>query len=204
MEEKSKKQKAIAAGTKAVDLADKGFSLIDNIATIFNGIKWLIIAGILFGAYLMFSWVSNLMPSSEDVAKAADATKAAVVQTADKTKAATIEGAAKLKAASIENAAKAKVAYENSETVAAAKDQLGKLADEAVVVKTDIQIAIDESQTINDAKDKAKSTFADLASNVPPLHVTAAFNTLIGKDKPTEEATDEAGTKTKVDPDEKQ
>lgn len=56
----------------------------------------------------------------------------------------------------------------------------------------DAEVAIDESQIINDAKDDAKSIVSDLANRVPPMNVTESFKSLFGKkEEPVDKSTEE-------------
>ena len=66
----NKRKQTVELGTKALDVADKGLSLIDNLATIMSAIKWIIIVVILYVIYSIGTWFIDLVPSSEDFNKA--------------------------------------------------------------------------------------------------------------------------------------
>lgn len=183
-----KKKKAVEAGMKAVDMADKGLSLVDNLASIMSAIKWIIIAVILYLVYSVGSWFVNLVPSSEDFKEA----KQAVVETTVAAKDKTVESLVAAKTKTGGKAEEVATAVAESETLEAAKTKTGELVEKAKQAAQAAEVAIDESQTINDAKDDAKSIVSDLASHVPPMLVTESFKSLFGKkEEPADKSTED-------------
>ncbi|MFY0656252.1 MAG: hypothetical protein JXR12_05815 [Neptunomonas phycophila] len=172
-----KKKKAVDAGLKAVDMADKGLSFVDNLASIASAIKWMIIAVILYLIYSVGSWFINLVPSAEDFQEA----KQAVVETTVAAKDKTVDATIAAKEATGKKIEEVSTAIAESQTLDSAKDTTGKLIDKAKEGVRDAEIAIDESQTVNDTKDKVKSTVEELASKVPPLDTINSFKSLFGK-----------------------
>ena len=137
------KDKLAANAGKAVDVADKGLSLIDNIATIFSAIKWIIIA-VLLGFVI---WIGvGIKNSIEDSSEA-------VQQTVIDTKKAAVE----VKDASIENTKKAYIASKDAVVAAAQSETAQNIRNEVADVKENIV----HSEEFQDAKEKAGAVITD-------------------------------------------